>query len=761
MTAYTWIGGSSANWADPANWTPTGFPNVAGDTATIDAAGTFTVSLAAGETDSISSLTLDAPGATLSVNGTLAFGGANSAAITAGTLAVGSTGAIVGDPDVTVGAGATFDISGGGNQSIGSLSGDGLVLLGTHNLTIGGTGANTTFSGTVQGAALDEGALIQDGTGTLTLDNATMTNNELTIANGNLAVGEGTNQIFYLALGEGAGNSGSATISGGVLNIGGTSPATLKSALQVGDFGGTGLVTQTGGTVNVTGSFNIGNQGGNGTYELENGTLNLLGGLYDAGRNAGSNPAGSGTIDVSGGVFDIQAGSLILGNFYPNSETNGQGSGLMVQTGGTVLVEGSSAIYMASLGNGEYDLDGGTLEVGGTGLANHYQGGSGTGSFHMGGGTLAVTGSNLTTDVNVVLDAGTESTLSLGALNASFSGAITGAGNLDISGTGTASFSTLSGTGTLTIENGTTLSVAGAVGSGETVAFNGAAGTLALNTPSGFAGTITGFGTGDKIALSGIAFDASGTATYDADTHLLTVVENGKTYTEHLAGNYTGDFFNLAGDGHGDTIVTMSSGGGDQGSGTPCYCRGTLILTDRGEIAVEGLRIGDRLITLSGKARPIRWIGRRSYNGRFAAGNRKVLPIRIAQNALADNVPKRDLWVSPLHAVYLDGVLIPACHLVNGTSIVQVGAVDRVEYFHLELETHDVIVADGAPAETFVDDDSRGMFNNAPEYRGLYPYAVRTEPRYCAPRVEEGHELETVRRRINSRSWTDDMGQVA
>jgi hypothetical protein len=115
-------------------------------------------------------------------------------------------------------------------------------------------------------------------------------------------------------------------------------------------------------------------------------------------------------------------------------------------------------------------------------------------------------------------------------------------------------------------------------------------------------------------------------------------------------------------------------------------------------------------------------------------------------------VPRRDLFVSPLHAMLLDGVLIPASALVNGHSITQPEAVEQVEYFHLELETHDIILAEGAASETFVDDGSRGMFLNAADYHALYPDAVATPPRYCAPRVEGGELLGTVRRRLIARA---------
>ena len=184
----------------------------------------------------------------------------------------------------------------------------------------------------------------------------------------------------------------------------------------------------------------------------------------------------------------------------------------------------------------------------------------------------------------------------------------------------------------------------------------------------------------------------------------------------------------------------------------PCYCPGTLILTNAGEVAVERLAIGDQVVTASGALRPIRWIGHRSYAGRFLRGQAHLLPVRIGAGALADGVPRRDLLVSPLHAMFLDGVLIPASALVNGASIVQLDDVGTVEYVHVELDTHDIILAEGAPAETFVDDESRGMFHNAPAYRALYPNAVAGPARYCAPRVEDGEALETVRRRINART---------
>ena len=156
-------------------------------------------------------------------------------------------------------------------------------------------------------------------------------------------------------------------------------------------------------------------------------------------------------------------------------------------------------------------------------------------------------------------------------------------------------------------------------------------------------------------------------------------------------------------------------------------------------------------MTATGVARPIRWIGRRSYSGRFARG-KHVLPICIKAGALDEDRPRRDLWISPNHAMFLHGALIEAQDLVNGVSIVQPASVERVDYFHIELETHDIIVAEGALSESFVDDDSRGLFQNAHEFRALYPdERARPDP-YCAPRLAFGAQVEAARRQIAQRA---------
>ncbi|NHO31764.1 Hint domain-containing protein [Acetobacter fallax] len=266
-------------------------------------------------------------------------------------------------------------------------------------------------------------------------------------------------------------------------------------------------------------------------------------------------------------------------------------------------------------------------------------------------------------------------------------------------------------------------------------------GRLALY--SGSTASAVALASGVSIDLPELAWSGNATATLTDPSTLL--ISNGTdSYTVGLSGDYDAAFFTLQSDGSGGTLIVTE--------GTPCYCRGTLIRTERGDVPVEHLVIGDRVATCANGYRPVRWIGRRSYSGQFANGNHDILPVIFRKGSLGDGLPVQDLSVSPLHAMYLDGVLVPALVLVNGTGIVQAGKMDEVAYFHIELESHDIIFANGAASESFVDDGSRGMFHNAGEYDALYPDAVSHLAQYCAPRVEEGAKLEAIRRRIHAKS---------
>jgi len=155
---------------------------------------------------------------------------------------------------------------------------------------------------------------------------------------------------------------------------------------------------------------------------------------------------------------------------------------------------------------------------------------------------------------------------------------------------------------------------------------------------------------------------------------------------------------------------------------SPCFTPDTFISTPTGRIAVQDLNIGDLILNHMGYAVPVKWIGTRRCHQAFAQGS---LPICIRAGALGRDLPLRDLFVSPCHALYIDDcLLIQAKALVNGVSIFQVTRWEgELQYFHIETEDHEIILAEGAPAETFMDNISRACFNNYSEYPALYPEA--------------------------------------
>ncbi|APB98203.1 Hint domain-containing protein [Polynucleobacter asymbioticus] len=155
---------------------------------------------------------------------------------------------------------------------------------------------------------------------------------------------------------------------------------------------------------------------------------------------------------------------------------------------------------------------------------------------------------------------------------------------------------------------------------------------------------------------------------------------------------------------------------------TACFTPGTLISTPTGSTPVQDLQIGDLILNHVGDSIPVKWIGTQRIHPAFAGDK---LPICIRQGALGDDLPLRDLYVSPGHALYIDHcLLIDAKALINGTTITQVTQWDGdVQYLHIETESHEIILAEGTPAETFMDNVSRACFNNYSEYQALYPEA--------------------------------------
>jgi hypothetical protein len=332
-------------------------------------------------------------------------------------------------------------------------------------------------------------------------------------------------------------------------------------------------------------------------------------------------------------------------------------------------------------------------------------------------------------------------------------GTISGLGTVsgDISGTGgqiTATSATsltisddIAGSNNFTINNGAllTLSTATSVGS-STFDFAGATGTLCFGAGTALTlssvaidGFKVGTGAGDQTTvidfLDGVNDIVS--AKFNNKSDLLTVTLSTGVVSFQLNGIAASTRVNF--DTTTDTVFLTD---------TVCYAAGTRIRTDRGDVTVEDLLPGDTVVVLDGgsvASLPVKWIGTRQVDLAAHPSPEIVAPVRIARGAFAENVPARDLVVSPPHAIFIDGKLVPAKLLVNDMTITRAYDMQAVTYYHVELDRHAVILAENLPAESYLDTGNRSFFRNAPvtsltdaEYR-VHDTSQIWEDEACAP----------------------------
>jgi len=282
-----------------------------------------------------------------------------------------------------------------------------------------------------------------------------------------------------------------------------------------------------------------------------------------------------------------------------------------------------------------------------------------------------------------------------------------------------------------------------------TVKFDGMDGTLII--PSGFkfdcGSLIEGFAPTDKIDYSNTnvahfttcltpAVDICGIQITPAITTVNLSNASGQPVGSlRLVGDYVGKLA-LQTDGHGGTNVV-------------CYCllAGTLIMTPEGNVPVESLQAGMMVMTPEG-AREITWVGFRQLD---AEQHPTIRPIRIAANAFGAGLPERDLLVSPDHAIYVDGVMIPAKYLVNGSNVTIDHTVTKPHYVHVELAQHGVLYAEGLTVESYLDIGGRETFfgefipQMAPPQTMIHEI---WEARGYAPLVITGKALNAVRAKL-------------
>lgn len=299
----------------------------------------------------------------------------------------------------------------------------------------------------------------------------------------------------------------------------------------------------------------------------------------------------------------------------------------------------------------------------------------------------------------------------------------------------------LTGTGIIQISQASTLELNGSVSSGQTIQFASTDAELILGDPSDFSGTITSLSYGDIIDISNLPF-SSETISLNENTLSILGSDNSLLTALNLYTDLSAADLQISTDGSDGSQITV----------IPCFLKNTMISTEKGKCPVQNLKIGDLVITQDQTPHKIKWIGHRTYRQPYRPSDRAVFPIRVSKSAFEHNIPSADLFISPEHSVLLDDFLIPIKYLVNGKSIRIIDTLEEISYYHIELERHDIILAEDTPVETFIDSGSRRKFENFLDYRRMYPVDEQRSMSFCRPKLRNAKETADIRSRLAERA---------
>lgn len=516
-------------------------------------------------------------------------------------------------------------------------------------------------------------------------------------------VGAGSNWQVGGSLVVGAAGSGSvslaqgATVTAGALDLGsGAAGSANVSVVGVGS------------GVTVTGALTVGDQG--------IGELSILSGatLSAGDGNVGVGAASSGNVDIEGAGSRLNlSGSLTIGVLGSASFTLGQGTTLMVA--GNLLTGAGGTFNQSGLvdptniiNDGITNLKTGAVDLADVSVQN-------SGQYTISNGAATIYTPLITFDADPNTDAGSTN------------------GVWTIKSSGTLILNSATVDNSQVFQFSTTNGVL-VIGQQPSVDVNNhVTGTLAQNAANvlpDFSAPIQNYKSGDQIQLPGLTYQSA-----TASGNVVTVW-SGTNGTGTALGTLS--FLTLAGSndstGAGLAATQLTTA-------TLCFLPGTLIAVPDGEAQVQSLKVGDLVRTARGGVRPVTWIG----TGKVLATRgwrTAATPVIVKRSAFGPGVPHQDLRVTKGHAFMFDGALIPVEFLVNHRSILWDDRAQEVTLYHVELDAHDVLIANGAPAESYRDDGNRWLFHNANSGWSQPP------KKPCAPILTGGPVVDAVWRQL-------------
>ena len=273
----------------------------------------------------------------------------------------------------------------------------------------------------------------------------------------------------------------------------------------------------------------------------------------------------------------------------------------------------------------------------------------------------------------------------------------------------------------------------------------GGLGVWTLDISSGSA--LTNFAASGLVMTIGSSFTGTWNATFVGDVSNVTVAVTGtgQVITPVAGPNSEYSEIRFTPTGAGSMAIDALN------ATLMCYCAGTGIATPTGNVAVEDLKAGDIVLTADGRETEVTWLGLQPVDTRLTHPA-AVNPICISAGALADNVPSRDLFVSPDHAIEIDGALYQASALVNGSTITMVAKmpVAGFTYYHVETAAHELLLAENTPAESFIE-----MGDLAEGFANIDARTARVTDEMPLPRISDRRMVPAaLRDRLAGRATT-------
>ncbi len=637
--------------------------------------------------------------------GTLSVAGGRASLV--GQVAVGQAGGgslLISNSGTVITGGSTAFPAQGIDVAEDSGGIGGITVSGTRSL-LSNTGAFVVGDFGFGQLAIESGATVITGPGTAPgLTGLSIANSAFASGSSVNVSGAGSNLGVAGTLVVGAAGYGSLSVcQGGVVTA-----ASIDAASAAGS-DGVISVAGTGSALTLTGSLTVG--------ALATGEVSILNGAIVSALDVtlgSASAASSGNIDVEGAGSRLQVGA---GGVLNIGVLNGGSGALTIGVGATL----HSAAGVVEAGRASFNNFGGVVDPPFVDLTTQSNSGLGSNLYDLYVENIGA--------VQIVSGTGTWDTPML-LTGTSVSDA---QNNIDVNGD----------QGEWQLSSGGTLIVnANTVDSGQAIVFEDATDTLVIgqivnNGAAGVSGTapVVEPGAENLLQAGGFAAEIWGYQTGDnIDFANMTVssasVVNGNTVDLFGPGDVSLGalaFFTKSGSKASDAGAVAAA------AQIQCFAEGTRIATVDGLVRVEDLRVGDEVVTAipsfnarvtaacdAGRYAPVVWIGHRAVNCERHPKPETVWPVCIEAGAFGENVPIRDLYLSPNHAVFVNDALIPAWLLINGTSITQVEQA-RVRYFHVELPHHAIILAEGLAVESYLDTGDRADFRDVAGIFRLFP----------------------------------------